>query len=151
MVAVPPPLSSLQERALQGLFLGPYIGGGIARRVFTYSPSPSSYVVKIEDDEARDFQNVAEWAMWQSAKAPLKRWLAPCVWISPCGLALLQARCEPCPKHLIPARAPKVLGDLHADNWGLYESKPVVLDYGRHLALTLTANAKTMKNICAAT
>lgn len=138
------PLSELQERALRGLFLGPYIGGGVARKVFAYGPDPLNWVVKIEDEE-RDFQNVAEWGLWNTARTPLRHWLAPCFYISPCGLALLQARCEPCPVHLIPTKVPKVLGDLHEGNWGLFNKKPVVLDYGRHLALTLTANAKSMK------
>lgn len=130
---------------LAALFLGEYIGGGIARHVFAYRPRPEEYVVKIELGEDLDFQNIAEWQMYWSAAPSLRRWLAPCSDLSPNGRVLIQHRCEPCPTHMIPKRMPKVLADTHDGNFGILNGKVVLHDYGRNNLHKLTANGKSMR------
>lgn len=120
------------------------MGQAYAAQCLPIAPNPEAYVVKVETGERLDFQNIAEWAMWQASSKALARWLAPCIFISPNGRVLLQARCEPCPAHMIPKKVPKVLADLHQKNFGILDGKVVLMDYGRNLALTLTANAKQM-------
>lgn len=123
--------------------LGDQIGEGIARRTYECKVDPKC-VIKLEYAETRDFQNVAEWEMWQSAPTRLRPWLAPVWAISYDGRALLMARCEPCPEHLYPKRLPRVLGDMHGGNIGLYEGRPVAMDYGRPLAKHMAANAAVL-------
>lgn len=134
-----------------GLFLGEFLGGGIARRVYAYRPEPMHFVVKVQTDgagEDHDYQNIAEWTLWcESRGKPLEEYLAPCLALSPCGGSLLQVRCEPCPRHLLPAKVPKVLGDLHTANFGIFEGRPVVMDYGRNYAIRMAANAKAMRKV----
>lgn len=144
-------MSSHDQWDVSSLFLGDILGEGVARRVYAYRPDPEMYVVKVQNNGGNhsrfDFQNIAEWSLWQAANAKLARWLAPCYAMSPSGHALLQRRCEPCPSHLIPAKVPQVLGDLHTANFGILGGKVVVVDYGRHLALELTANATAMRSL----
>lgn len=140
------PAPTLDTEAVSRLFLGEHLGSGVSRHVYTYRPQPKKFVVKVEYADC-DFQNVAEWELWCNAKASLKKWLAPCWDISPCGKALLQERAEPCPTHLLPKRVPAVLGDLHKANFGIIEGRVVLMDYGRHLALHLAANVKAMKEL----
>lgn len=135
---------------VSGLFLGKLLGMGISRRVYEYRPSPENWVVKVQmssASEEHDYQNIAEWTLWENASSSLRPWLAPCIALSPGGGALLQARCEPCPLHLIPKKMPKVLGDLHQANFGIYEGKVVVHDYGRHFAYRFAANARAMRKV----
>lgn len=142
--------SSNDALKVAGLFLGKLLGQGVARRVYEYRPRPYDYVVKVQaisEDNAHDYQNIAEWSLWCAATDRLRQWLAPCYCLSPDGMALLQARCEPCPEHLIPKRAPKIFGDLHQRNFGVFEKRVVVTDYGRNIALDLMANAKTMRKV----
>ena len=130
---------------LRDFLLGERLGFGVDREVYVYRPDPR-LVIKLQVGEY-DFQNVAEWNLWVNASAALRKHLAPVHDISPTGAVLLQARCEPCPEHLIPAKMPKVLADLHKDNLGLYEGRPVAVDYGRHLAYAMSANAKAMSKV----
>ena len=133
-----------------GLFLGKLLGQGVSRRVYEYRPSPELWVVKVqmrEAEEEHDYQNIAEWTLWENASGSLRPWLAPCIALSPNGGALLQVRCEPCPTHLIPKKVPKVLGDLHQLNFGVYDKRVVVQDYGRHFAYRFAANAKAMRKV----
>lgn len=135
---------------LKGLILGEHLGGGVAREVYAFRPWPDQYVVKVQTDSAfedHDYQNIAEWTLWENASEDLAEYLAPLISISPCGGALLQVRCEPCPRHLIPKKLPKVLGDLHEGNFGVFKGRVVVMDYGRNYALRMTANAKLMRRV----
>jgi hypothetical protein len=135
--------------ALSNLFLGELLGKGIARKVYALRPWPAEYVVKVQTRqsfEEGDYQNIAEWELWSHADPKLRRWLAPCISLSPCGRALIQVRTETIYRAAIPKRVPAVLGDLHQDNFGHYKGKVVLRDYGRHLAYKLSANAKTMRD-----
>jgi len=138
------------ESAIARLFLGELLGEGVSRRVFAYRPAPDDFVVKVHTKgslESHDYQNIAEWMMWEEANAALRQWLAPCSAISTCGMALLQRRCEPCPTHLVPKKVPKVLGDLHLANFGILDGLVVVKDYGRNYALRFAANARAMRKL----
>jgi hypothetical protein len=144
------PLDYPACQSVASLFLGKHLGSGIARDVYEYRPHPSGYVVKVErrdPDEGLDFQNIAEWELWSNSATALTKWLAPVIALSPDGRCLLQARCEPCPKHMLPKRVPSILGDCHSGNFGLYKSKVVLMDYGRNLAMTIAANAKAMRDL----
>lgn len=133
--------------AVMSLFLGARLGAGVAREVYEYGPAPGAYVVKVETDiEDRDFQCIAEWELWNNAPAALRKWLAPCIALSPCGRALMQARCEPCPIRKVPMKVPTILeADAHPGNFGLYQGRVVLLDYGRNLALTIATNARAQR------
>lgn len=139
------PLDPETRRDLLTLVLGEHLGSGVDRHTYVLAIN-DAFVVKVQHGEG-DFQNIAEWELWRTASDGLKKYLAPCLQISRGGRALVQRRCEPCPTHMLPTSLPKVLGDLHADNIGLLEGRPVVMDYGRHLALAMTANAKAMKKV----
>lgn len=123
--------------------VGEFIGGGVDRKVFVWKPDPK-FVIKITFGEY-DFQNIAEWVLWNEAKPGLRKYLAPLHSINRSGSILIAGRCERCPAHLIPAKMPAVLADLHQDNIGLYEGRPVAMDYGRNVAVAMSANAKVMQ------
>lgn len=130
------------------MYLGEKLGSGIAREVYDYKPGSiqgHDCVVKVEVDQKCDFQNVAEYTLWEQASPHLRKFLAPVFNISPGGRILIMAKCEPCPKHLIPAKFPSVLRDLHEENIGLFDGKPVAMDYGRHIAATMASNSKAMR------
>lgn len=132
------------------LFLGKLLGQGVSRKVYEFRPWPGDYVVKVQTGESYedgDYQNIAEWALWQGADLKLRQWLAPCVLLGPGGGALLQVRCEPCPEHLIPKKIPKVLGDAHKANFGIHKERVVVTDYGRNFVHRLAANARVMRKV----
>lgn len=128
---------------------GEYLGGGVARHVFTYLPDPTC-VIKIEH-RAQSFQNAAEWDLWQQhnfAKTDTRKWLAPCVKISDCGSMLVMKRTKPVPFTLkLPKRLPNVLCcDLKRENWGMLKGKLVCHDYGRHDAIFYASQTRRSGN-----
>ena len=131
-------------------FLGPLIGEGIARRVYKCAPFPK-YVVKVQTRmsyEDRDYQNVAEYTMWEELRnTDVGQWMAPICWISEDGKYLLQEWCKKCPWDRIPSKVPRVFADCHEDNFGLLKDKPVLIDFGRNWAHRLAANAKGMRKV----
>lgn len=104
------------------------LGDGMFREVWVWDPNPE-WVVKFET-AGEEFQNIIEWKVWDAAPAWLRRWLAPCVRISPFGTVLWQCRCAPIDDAKIPTKIPKILQDYHKGNWGIYEKRPVLFDYG---------------------
>lgn len=117
------------------LMLGPYLGGGVARKVYVFAPDPTK-VVKLEMTQ-RQFQNVSEWQLWDETQwgvhQELRRWLAPCFFISHSGSVLIQGRTYPL--HQMPAEVPTIFTDLKPCNWGAYEGHPVAHDYGRNMVM----------------
>lgn len=109
---------------------GDRIGQGIAREVYVFKPDPT-LVIKFELGRL-DFQNVTEWHVWEAAQdhGEAAEWLAPCIDISDSGKILLQKRVTPW-LGAPPRRHPKWMDDMHLDNWGTYEGRPVAMDYGR--------------------
>lgn len=131
---------------------------GIGRTTFVFGPDPTK-VVKIEI-AAGSFQNALEWQTWTALKATrYAKFLAPCVSISDCGVALIQERVVPLPteleEKLLPARArvlkdvrfPEFLTDTKRENYGLYKGRIVACDYGSNLAINHGAFASHMRKV----
>jgi hypothetical protein len=118
------------SRELLNLVKGKRLGSGSARRVYVYAPDPK-LVIKFETG-ARSFQNAMEWETWRGwQEVPhVAKWLAPCKFISPCGLILLQERTEPMRKRELPEKIPTWATDTKIGNWGLLNGQPVMHDYG---------------------
>jgi hypothetical protein len=113
---------------IQHLICGTLIGTGSCRKVYHYKQN-MNWVVKVESG-AKDFANCIEWDTWLHANPALRTWLAPCIDISPSGAVLIQAKVEPLRASELPKRIPALFTDLKISNWGLYEGRPVCLDYG---------------------
>lgn len=123
---------SIAARDLYQMIVGDRFGGGAARQVYAYLPNPTDTVIKIEEGGA-SFQNVLEWETWHTLKeSPWgKRWLAPCIRISSCGLYLLQQRTHPPgPNFKWPKSLPWVLTDRKKQNFGVLKGRLVCHDYG---------------------
>lgn len=108
---------------------------GQYRVAFIYGPNPK-WVLKYEkgNSEVPDqFCNVTEYQIWNELKdTPIRKWLAPVHGISPCGIWLLQDRCQPMEKSDRPKRVPEFLCDMKPENWGMLRGRPVCFDYGNH-------------------
>jgi hypothetical protein len=120
-------------RDLARMFLGDVIGSGVARTVFAHRFDPT-VVVKIEDG-AGSFQNIREWSFWQDCAETkdVKRFLAPCCDISPCGTVLIQKKTSPIPPGKFPKVLPEFLTDVKPENFGMLEGRVVSHDYALHI------------------
>lgn len=116
------------------MLTGEFINSGIARTVYHCRLRPD-LVVKIETP-GQSFQNVMEWETWRAWEhnKNVKRWLAPCVDISPCGTVLLQMKTTPIPPERFPAKMPAFLTDMKRANYGLLKGRVVCHDYGMSVA-----------------
>ena len=112
------------------LFLGKYLGGGTAREVYTYQLDETK-VLKIEYASA-SFQNAREWQIWHDLKdaKDYAQWLAPCHWISPCGMVLIQSRTLPAREKDLHDRMPAFITDMKRANYGMLNGRLVCHDYG---------------------
>ena len=124
------------------LICGDVIGYGVGRTVYECEIRPD-LVVKIETP-SHSFQNQAEWRIWSEWRydADMKRWLAPCEAISPCGTVLLQKRTEPFPADAYPKKLPKFLTDTKRSNFGMFEKRVVCHDYALVVTTLSTAMVK---------
>lgn len=136
-------MSKFFWRELRSVALGDLLGEGTGRKVYVCKLN-SNYVVKVEEN-ARSFQNVAEWDHWSwvSAVAPMARWLAPCEFISNSGAVLIQRRVEPLRRSELPKRIPAFLTDTKLENFGMLEGRVVCFDYGT-LGFSLRSATKRM-------
>lgn len=119
------------------------IGQGQTRTVYELASDPTNYVVKVEPGKY-SFNNAAEWKNWndyQNTHA-VQKWLAPCKAISPCGLLLIQRRAKPLHTSEQPARLPRFLTDLKAQNYGWIDGLIVCVDYAH---IIVNANEKLRK------
>ncbi len=118
------------NRDLLNLLTGKVINHGVARTVYECKLVPDT-IVKIET-RSKSFQNVLEWTFWNTWEddKDIRRWLAPCVEISPCGTILIQKRTTPAPLRCYPAKMPGFLTDMKRSNYGLYKGRLVCHDYG---------------------
>ncbi len=128
-----------------GLMTGEWLGGGIGRGVYVLGTDPTM-VVKIET-ASHSFQNVAEWDVWSEITRgghKAKKWFAPCYYISPCGIILIQARTRPTDKSRFPKKMPAYFTDLKYQNFGMLDGHLVAHDYGynRFVHLGLTASLR---------
>lgn len=113
------------------MICGNKLGGGVSRTVFD-SPLNSDWVIKVET--GTKFQNIFEFETWRNFSysdcEEIAVWLAPCYFMSPEGKVLIQQKCEPIPKSMLPKKVPTFLTDLKQENWGLLNGNPVCIDYG---------------------
>lgn len=118
------------QRDLFNVLCGDRLGKGTAREVYECTLDPTK-VIKIEYANA-SFQNVMEWDIWLWAShGPLKKWFAPCRFISGCGIVMVQDRVQPLPKtYKLPKKLPSLIGDLKRENFGLLKGRLVTCDYG---------------------
>ena len=134
-------MTSFLERELKNLVLGKKLGEGAFRAVYVHRQN-DNLVVKVEGGSGR-FCNIIEWETWKQIQyAPLAKWFAPCVDISPCGSILLMKRVKPARLSEMPKQIPSVFTDLKVENWGMLEGKPVCCDYG---SLIYNFNARLKK------
>lgn len=138
----------LAQNDLASLFLGEKLGAGTYRDVYALGID-KDLVVKIEarnDNEGNPhFCNVAEMDIWlHSRDHAWRKWLAPCLFISNYGAVLIQRRTQPCPLSKLPKKVPNFLADLKPENWGLYDGRPVVHDYGNHAVYHVARGAHKM-------
>jgi hypothetical protein len=112
------------------MIAGKTIGAGEFRIVFEHEHRPD-LVLKFEP-HAQSFQNVAEWDFWNDNMDDKKiaAWLAPCEFISPCGIILAQKKTTKPVLSDYPNTVPSFLTDLKRRNFGLYEGRLVAHDYG---------------------
>jgi len=127
------------------LVTGSRLGAGVGREVWTCSLDPS-VVIKFETGGG-SFQNVIEWEAWQSLRwnEDSAKWLAPCVSISTCGTVLVQKRTEAMRQAELPSRVPAWACDLKLENWGIFEGRPVMHDYGLASVIMGRGATKHMK------
>lgn len=110
-------------------FIGKQLGRGMSRTVYVFAAN-SQMVVKIET-KSESFQNIREWEYWQEMKdTPLAKWLAPCIYISPCGTILVQDRVMMIDRSKYPKKIPASFTDTKYQNFGAIKGKFVCFDYG---------------------
>lgn len=122
-------LDALRAASLRAFIFGKHLGSGIARDVYVYRPDPK-LVIKVQKLQGSHFQNTAEWENWSDAPANLRKFLAPCRVISPCGRYLLQDYTEDLPDRIKRVRLPSKLTDFQRKNYGLLNGRVVARDYG---------------------
>lgn len=113
------------------MLCGKLLGEGIHRKVFACKIRPD-LVVKVETDDSRGFANVFEQQFWDCYQYcdDVKKWLAPCEFLSPDGRILLQKKCDPVPdSYNLPKVMPEFLTDLKRANFGLLDGRLVCVDY----------------------
>lgn len=117
------------NREFFNTLVGKQLGRGMSRTVYAFKLNPD-LVVKIEEGKG-SFQNIREWEYWNEMKdSPVARWLAPCLYISPCGSVLIQSRVLPLDRSKYPKKIPHFFTDTKYQNFGLYKGKFVCIDYG---------------------
>lgn len=113
---------------------GKKLGVGIGRNVYEW-PFDPKYVLKIEST-SMSFQNVREYEIWQEIqyRKDIAKWFAPCDWISPCGIYMLQRKTEQIPQSEYPQKVPSFFFDQKYSNFGVIvengKRRFVAHDYG---------------------
>lgn len=134
-------MSDLRYREARWMLCGDKIGEGSARKVY-HCRINDQYVIKIET-MGGSFQNVSEWNTWTwLCDGPMAKWFAPCEFISPCGLILMQRKVEPVRKSDLPKRLPEFLCDLKPENFGFMDGRFVCCDYGTVASAIRTASRR---------
>ncbi len=128
---------------------GKFVGEGTTRIVFDYLLM-SGYVIKIEK-EARTFNNIMEYELWNSlSHAPeFNKWLAPCIEISPNGRWLIQKKIVPINdknKKDVPAKIPYWLSDMKFANYGFIGKQFVSCDYPSSISIIVENTTNRMKS-----
>ena len=124
------------------LITGKILGAGEFRIVYEHLHR-DDLVLKFEPN-AQSFQNIAEWEFWHDNKnnKRVARWLAPCEFISPCGIILaMKKTTKPLPGDY-PKMMPEFLADLKYRNFGMLNGVFVSHDYGLYNVNTPTKRKK---------
>lgn len=117
----------------------------MSRDVYVWTPDPT-LVLKLE--VGYKHQNVIEYETWWELKdTPAEKWLAPCVWMSHCGQALLMKRTEPMRSSDDVERMPVWLSDHKRQNYGIYDGRLVCHDYGTNLLMYRGAQMKATHKV----
>ena len=136
-------MSTTVARDLFMLFMGNHLGSGVARTVVRNYVNPDQ-VLKFET-EGTAFQNIMEWKVWESVQGTKwEPWFAPCIAISPNGIVLVQDYARPATLAELPDKIPSFFTDTKISNWGVYQDRPVAVDYGLNLIIE-RGFSKTMK------
>lgn len=123
------------------MMCGDRIGHGVSRTVYACRLDPK-FVIKFEAT-ITTFQNVMEWELWSALKkTPMEKWLAPCDFISPCGTVLIQRKTQPIDPADIPKRVPAWVCDMDVHQWGRFDGRAVLHDYGYTYLLTNARRAR---------
>lgn len=126
--------SAIVHRDMFRAVVGKQLGRGMTRVVYDCTINPS-WVFKVEE-MAGDFQNVQEWLIWSRVKnTPAAKWFAPCHYISPNGLILVQSRTIPARSNEYVDRIPVFFTDFKRSNYGMLGKRFVCHDYGTALVL----------------
>lgn len=140
-------LEGLPESALNefiNFMTGKRLGFGMSRITYELAHDDTK-VVKIER-QAGHFQNVVEWETWQALRdTKHAKWLAPCHYISACGIFLVMERTAPIRKGEEPKLLPSWLRDHKLENYGMIGKQIVCHDYGTNLLLNNGAFSARMK------
>jgi len=114
--------------------IGKLLGCGISRRV--YEIKDQDLVLKIEDPDSKDWQNIIEYKVsrelqyWKSTD----KYIARCPWISSDGILLIQKKCRDLTreeeKQLRKKKFPSFLTDFKPSNFGILNGEIVSRDYG---------------------
>lgn len=125
------------------LILGDLLGEGSFRKVYALPFAPH-LVAKIELRASGEFENVAEWHVWNELQnTPWARWLAPCEAISFNGSVLIQRRTQPIAR--LPKEVPSFMCDLKPANFGRLSGRVVAHDYGHHRLFTRGLRGTVLK------
>ena len=129
------------------MLCGKHLGDGVYRTVYEYNPDPR-YVIKLE--RPASFCNLSEHMIWDEVEgligdlAWVKKWFAPCKWISPNGRVLVMQKTYQ--KSIdVPKKVPEFLWDAKPDNFGWIGSNYVCHDYGQ--IYNMMHYSKKMRNI----
>lgn len=122
---------TIMGKDLFNFITGKNLGEGIGRTVYECNLIKDT-VIKIERS---GFQNIREWEIWDEVKeTKYAKWFAPCIYISPCGIYLIQKKTEKIPKSEYPEKVPAFLFDKKYDNYGIIKKgnkkQLVAHDYG---------------------
>ena len=114
------------------LLCGEKLGSGIHRVVYECRLR-DDLVVKVEISEHwRNFSNVKEHQFWSDQREyePVRKWLAPCEYLSPDGRISLQRRVRPAAEgDTLPERLPGFITDVKRENFGWLDGNLVLVDY----------------------
>lgn len=128
--------------------LGDFIGSGCSREVFQH-PYEKNWVVKVENG-GMSGDNFSEYNVWQSVKyTENAKWFAPCEYISPNGMILIQRKTSPlygATKNKIPEKIPWFFTDLHCKNFGWIGKQMVAHDYAFTTGM-ITSNVAASKRM----
>lgn len=129
-------------RELASLCLGRQLGHGMSRNVFESNANPD-VVIKVEN-YADHKQNVMEWLVWNQFKdvKGIGKWLCPCYKLSHSGTFLVMAKARDLDPREQPKRIPSFISDNKLENFGMFEGRVVLRDYG---TITLALGDKLVK------